>query len=77
MAIAGHTGTMTMDEARQMAIDFARLPELLKQGGLMPAKERGNLENVRNYFKLKVLFLSAHKCCQQPIALLGCRESLQ
>src|SRR5262249_12291724 len=25
---AGHTGTMTMDDARQMALDFAKLPEL-------------------------------------------------
>jgi hypothetical protein len=30
---AGHTGIMTMDEARQMAIDFAKLPELLEQNG--------------------------------------------
>jgi hypothetical protein len=28
---AGHTGIATMDEARQIALDFAKLPELLKQ----------------------------------------------
>jgi hypothetical protein len=27
--VAGHTGIMTIDEARQMALDFAKLPKLL------------------------------------------------
>jgi hypothetical protein len=31
--IAGYTGMMTMDEAREMAIDVAKLPELLKRDG--------------------------------------------
>jgi hypothetical protein len=30
---AGHTGIMTIDEARQMAVDFAKLPELIKKNG--------------------------------------------
>jgi hypothetical protein len=38
---AGHTGIMTMDEARQMAIDFAKLPELLEQNGDAEWRVRG------------------------------------
>src|SRR5215467_11601807 len=49
---AGHTGFLTIDEARHMALDFPKLPELIEQMSARSEVAKAMFQHTAQSFKL-------------------------